>query len=537
MALASLLLAPFASAQPGFDPEVDFSVGDYPLSVVVEDFNRDGNPDLAVANEGTDDVSVLIGDGGGSFGMANSYAVGDYPTAAAAGDLDGNGILDLVVVNHSSSNISLLLGDGLGGFTAASHFAVGSGPRDLTVGDVDLDGNLDVVTANYTADSVGVLLGDGAGGFAPQSSHLVYDPWSVELGDLDRDGDLDLVVANTAISGSVSILRGDGAGNFEAPESAAVNAYPNSVGLGDFNRDGQLDLAVSDSYYTHSVSVLLNVHGNEAPVPTADDIVTLRDTEGGTTVYPNDPDPGDTHTFEVTTDPQDGAASVDSDGVVAYTPDPDHTGSDSLVVTVTDSSDNMAEVTIQVTVLDLDFGDASEPQYPTTLAADGARHGVDGVLFLGAGVDGDSDGQPTANADGDHIDGNDDEDGVVIVGVLVAGGFTNVNVSASQAGRLDAWVDFNRDGDWSDPDEDIFDDVDVLVGENNLVVTVPLTAVSGASVARFRLSSAGGLSFTGAALDGEVEDHTVTILGTSDFLIFADDFESGDTSAWSDTEY
>ncbi|MDB5341248.1 MAG: repeat protein, partial [Planctomycetaceae bacterium] len=170
-------------------------------------------------------------------------------------------------------------------------------------------------------------------------------------------------------------------------------------------------------------------------------------------------------------------------------------------------------------VLDVlfDFGDAPDPffstpgKYPTLLADDGARHKLGSGLYLGSGVDREFDGQPTATANGDDVTGvPDDEDGVVFMN-LVGGSTGAATVTASLAGKLDAWIDFNRDGDWSDPGEQIATSLSLHAGSNNVSIAVPAGASIGNTFARFRLSSAGGLSVTGSANDGEVEDYQVAI--------------------------
>lgn len=188
-------------------------------------------------------------------------------------------------------------------------------------------------------------------------------------------------------------------------------------------------------------------------------------------------------------------------------------------VTVTDTGGLTGVQNISVSVTDInetsnqDFGDApgtvASPSYPTLLVHDGARHTI-GSLFLGVSVDTENDGQPTANADGDNFD-----DGIQFIGSIVSanvGTKSSVVVTASAAGKLDAWIDFNGDGDWSDSGEQIFTSVDVPPGNSVLTFNVPAGAAPGNTFARFRLSSAGGLSPTGAADDGEVEDYMVTIL-------------------------
>lgn len=157
-----------------------------------------------------------------------------------------------------------------------------------------------------------------------------------------------------------------------------------------------------------------------------------------------------------------------------------------------------------------DFGDAPD-SYGTLWASNGARHRFGSGLFLGAAVDADRSGQPTVDALGDDAHDADDEDGVAFGPILRQGRTATVRVTASQAGRLDAFLDFNADGDFADAGERIFNSLAVAAGDNDLTFLVPADAVTAVTYARFRLSSAGGLSFDGLAADGEVEDYRVTV--------------------------
>jgi uncharacterized repeat protein (TIGR01451 family) len=170
----------------------------------------------------------------------------------------------------------------------------------------------------------------------------------------------------------------------------------------------------------------------------------------------------------------------------------------------------------EVQILDqLDFGDA--PDTYSTLLAAGARHSIQTGFYLGAGIDNETNGQPTTGADGDDTHGSDDEDGVTLGGSLIRGLSTGVAVSASLAGRLDAWMDFNRDGDFGDAGEQIFTNTLLSAGTNNLSINVPSSSVPGSTYARYRFSSGGGLSSFGYASDGEVEDYRVDVLDQLDF--------------------
>jgi subtilisin-like proprotein convertase family protein len=153
-----------------------------------------------------------------------------------------------------------------------------------------------------------------------------------------------------------------------------------------------------------------------------------------------------------------------------------------------------------------DFGDAPAP-YPTLLASNGARHTINPSVRLGSAVDFDPDGQPSAGALLDDTTGApDDEDGVVFTSALIGGTNASVDITASTSGFLNAWIDFNADGDWADAGEQIFTNTALVGGLNSKTFAVPNTPPD-VTYARFRFSTAAGLSFTGAAADGEVEDY------------------------------
>jgi hypothetical protein len=253
---------------PGFLAPLTFGSGVdyYPNSVAVGDFNGDGTPDLAVANV-VNNVSVLLGNGDGSFGPATGYHAGDSPQSLTVGDLRGDGILDLVVANSGANqgtqgSVSVLLGNGDGSFEPAVNYVAGSHPFAVAVGDFNGDGIPDLAVANSAIGGVSVLLGNGDGSFQPAVHYAASGlaPWSVAVGDFNGDGISDLVVAN-AYSNDVSVLLGNGDGSFQPAVNYAVGSQPRSVAVGDFNGDGVLDLAVANSAFgqadTPSVSVLL----------------------------------------------------------------------------------------------------------------------------------------------------------------------------------------------------------------------------------------------------------------------------------------
>jgi uncharacterized repeat protein (TIGR01451 family) len=172
----------------------------------------------------------------------------------------------------------------------------------------------------------------------------------------------------------------------------------------------------------------------------------------------------------------------------------------------------------------LDFGDAADPPYPTALASNGARHLLGSAVYLGACVDSELDGQPSAGADADDLGAGlmtfgacavpgDDEDGVAFTSALVPGSTATVEVVANAPCTLSGWIDFGQDGDWSDPGEDLFPGGTALAaGTNSLSFAVPGAAPLGTTAARFRCATAGAVTPVGQAPDGEVEDYQVSVV-------------------------
>ena len=173
----------------------------------------------------------------------------------------------------------------------------------------------------------------------------------------------------------------------------------------------------------------------------------------------------------------------------------------------------------------LDFGDLPDTgagtgagNYQTLLSDNGAQHIIDGrrrpVTFLGSLLDAEANGQPNTTATGDNLADLNDEDGVTFA-ALTAGSVASVDVISSAAGNvLNAWIDFNGDGDFSDAGEQIISDLVLAAGSNSIGYNVPLGAVPGDTGARFRVTAAsgqGGDSPTGLASTGEVEDYLVSI--------------------------
>jgi hypothetical protein len=262
--------------------------------------NGDGFPDLIIANAtcggcSTGQVSVLLGNGDGTFQAAVSYPAGIESSSVAIADVNGDGKPDVVVANlcqtapdpncNNGGGVSVLLGNGDGSFQApVSYTSGGYGTDSIAVADLNGDGHLDVVVADYcfnntncTVDgAVSVLLGNGDGTF---QAPITYDSegiygLSVATGDVNGDGILDLVVANagqcsTCDNGGLSVFLGNGDGTFQAPVTYNSGGWETEwIAIADVNGDGRPDLIAASFCLTYptcssggSVSVLLNNGG------------------------------------------------------------------------------------------------------------------------------------------------------------------------------------------------------------------------------------------------------------------------------------
>ena len=205
----------------------------------------------------TSTVSVLLGNGDGTFQPQVTYAVGASPIAIVAGDFTATATSTWPSPTAIDSTVSVLLGNGDGTFAPQVTYAVGADPDAIVAGDFTGDGHLDLAVANYGDDTVSVLLGNGDGTFQPlsQPSNAVGShPDAIVAGDFNGDGHLDLAVANCG-DNTVSVLLGNGDGTFQPQVTYAVGSDPDAIVAGDFNGDGRLDLAVANVRRRHGVGV------------------------------------------------------------------------------------------------------------------------------------------------------------------------------------------------------------------------------------------------------------------------------------------
>lgn len=246
----------------GFSGSTNVSVASTPRTVVTADFNGDGNMDIATANSGASNVSIRLGDGTGGFSGSTNVAVSSGAYSIAIGDFNGDGNADFASANNSAGSVSIRLGNGLGGFSGSTNISLGTNPWSVAVGDFNNDGKDDFATANNTGNTVSIRLGDGSGGFSGTTSIAVgTDPRFVVVADVDGDGNQDIATANAG-SNTVSISLGDGSGSFASSSSFGVGTEPRCVAFGDFNGDGNLDL-VTSNIASNNLTILMG-DGNGA---------------------------------------------------------------------------------------------------------------------------------------------------------------------------------------------------------------------------------------------------------------------------------
>lgn len=237
--------------------ELRFAVGTSPGSVAVADLDGDGKLDLAVANEQSSNVSILLGDGKGGFSPASGspFAAGNLPNDIALGDFNRDGRIDLAFANHETQHLTVLLGRGRGSFSPAPGspvpVAVKPHPHGVAAGDFNGDGNLDLVTDSWGENRLEILFGDGRGGFRTPGVYVAVGkhPYQrIRSADLNGDGNADIVSPNLE-GRDVTILLADGKGGFREPAGtpAPCGDAPFNVAIGDVNADGKPDLAVVNS--------------------------------------------------------------------------------------------------------------------------------------------------------------------------------------------------------------------------------------------------------------------------------------------------
>jgi hypothetical protein len=226
--------------------EPTFPVNDRASPSEPADFDGDGFADICVANINTNSVSILLGNGDGTYGPQQEITVGAAPRGIAVLDVDGDGDVDIANTNSASSNVSILTNDGSGGFGSPAFYDGGGlGEWALAAADMNDDGILDLVVGARTSQTIVVNTGNGDGTFSVGSSQSSGGAvWMLVCGDVDGDGDEDVAAVNSS-SNNGAILRGDGTGNLSAPEIYLTDPFPLATDLGDLDGDTKLDWVTS----------------------------------------------------------------------------------------------------------------------------------------------------------------------------------------------------------------------------------------------------------------------------------------------------
>jgi hypothetical protein len=263
-----------------FNTQTTFPTDAGPVSVATGAFqsgSNNQNLDLAVANQSANTISILLGNGDGTFRSPINIPAGNQPANVIARnlhDLTGAGNLDLIVANHGDSTIFLYQGNGDGTFQNPSVIQLPGGfaPAAIAAADFNGDGHIDLAVADEGNATVSIFLGNGDGTFKPRVDYATGNsPVWVSAADFNGDAVLDLAVANKT-DNTVSILFGNGTtttstssgtttvgnGTFGTQTAYPAGGGPTSIAVADFNLDGMPDLAVTDST-DNAVSVLLNL--------------------------------------------------------------------------------------------------------------------------------------------------------------------------------------------------------------------------------------------------------------------------------------
>lgn len=236
-----------------FAEHLERDAGDTPRTICAADLDGDHDLDLAVTNQGGNDISILVGDGDGTFLAPAHYAVGYAPIAVCAADLDGDDDIDLAVANNGSVDVSVLINNGDGTYQAAVNYDALTEPVSICAADIDGDSDIDLVVGGHPSEAIMfrqgfiVLRNNGNGTFQPYTTQSTgFSPQEcITMDDFDGDGDMDAAIA--LAGGPVIIRMNDGNGEYPYPESSSYDLgyHPMRICSADLDGDEDIDLAVT----------------------------------------------------------------------------------------------------------------------------------------------------------------------------------------------------------------------------------------------------------------------------------------------------
>jgi len=246
----------FGNGDGSFQTQIPVPVCKEPRNIAIEDFNQDTHLDFAIACYGSDQISILAGRGDGTFEKIAQYHVNRTPVSIATGDFNGDQVLDMVVALRNDK-IQLLLGNGMGKFRFGPMYVYGDTPTSVVTADVNGDGHLDLAVSNGgpMSSAISIWLGQGDGNFLmPTDYRTGKRPVSVSFADFNNDGVLDLFVINGQMN-TITVFIGNGDGTFQEGIDSGGDAGPNHGLAQDFDGDKILDIAVVN-IQSGSLSVL-----------------------------------------------------------------------------------------------------------------------------------------------------------------------------------------------------------------------------------------------------------------------------------------
>ena len=521
------------------------SVGQGPVQVSLVDIDSDQDKDILVSNLRSKSISILRNrfsqdiiqnPAGLVFEPAESFGVAEISIGPrlvfATADLDGSKTIDMALINSETNSLQILRNDLIGGahrmqltgVGTTSNQNFGTKTQILKPRLDPISGPVEILedTASASILLTGIVRGRASGPplqvYVTSSNSLLIPSPTVNYDTSTTNGKIDFIPASNA--NGVALLN---------------------IVVRDAGADGIFN-TLDDGTVEQSVSVIVNpvndpptmqLRGNQIATVGSNlrrvaNFASAFASGGG-----NDEQSQSIAEYLVSNDRTDlflVQPAIDNDGNLRFQAGLTRTGIATIRVQVRDNGgtafsgiDRSLVQTFQIAITDLadgeiDFGDAPA-SYPTQIKDNGARH-IIGSLFLGSFIDAESDGQPSDNASGDDLKGKvpntDDEDGIAFAVSAIASPnvptLSSIVAYATADAKLDAWIDFNQDGDWNDSGEQILASVSVVSGANLVAFTIPAGAKPGTTFSRFRLSSAGGLTTTGQAEDGEVEDYPFSIL-------------------------
>jgi VCBS repeat protein len=239
-----------------------YKVGKNPTTITTADLNHDSFTDLVTTNISSNTLSILLGNGDGTFREQVQLHVCKEPRGLAMGDFNHDGHTDVVLACSGGDEIAVMLGHGNGKLEEGPHYPVHRTPVALATDDLNHDGHADLVVA-LRNDKLKIFLGTGTGEFRVGTQYEYGDtPTSVALSDLNGDGKLDLVVTNGGpMSNAVSIWLGNGDGTFKDPKDYPTGKRPLGVSFADFNNDLKRDLLVINGERDSFTTFLGNGNG------------------------------------------------------------------------------------------------------------------------------------------------------------------------------------------------------------------------------------------------------------------------------------